>query len=48
MKGDSMGPRLKDRDVAVVLKRPILENGVIIINRDEGVVNIINPKTQQL
>ncbi|SHE46931.1 repressor LexA [Marinitoga hydrogenitolerans DSM 16785] len=41
VKGDSMEPRLKDGDVAVVLKQPILENGeigVIIINGNEGVV----------
>ncbi|AEX84748.1 CI-like repressor protein [Marinitoga phage MPV1] len=41
IKGDSMEPRLKDGDIAVVLKQPILENGeigVIIINGNEGVV----------
>lgn len=41
VKGDSMEPRLKDGDIAVVLKQPILENGeigVIIINGNEGVV----------
>lgn len=41
IRGDSMEPRLKDGDIAVVLKQPILENGeigVIIINGNEGVV----------